>query len=116
MGDSAYMSSSNWSSAGISATSSNKKAKDHFVVSRHKSLVNAAELRKVASSPVVMFLLEVAALDIVRRFSKARCPFVWSGLQALQVVCYPPLKWIQKWNPCRIFVKSMQVGCNFICL
>lgn len=109
MGDSSYISSSKWSSEGISATSSNKKSKEHFVVSRHKSLVNAGKLRKLASGPVVLFLLEVAALDVVRRFSKARCPFVWSGLQALQVVCYPPLKWIQKWNPCRILVKSMQM-------
>lgn len=60
-------------------------------------------------APVASFLVNVAALEVVRRFSKARCPFVWSTLQVMQVVCYPPLKWIQRWNPFRILVKRMQM-------
>ncbi|KAI4385541.1 hypothetical protein MLD38_003555 [Melastoma candidum] len=54
------------------------------------------------------FLLKVAALEGVRRFSKARCPFIWHGFQALQLLCYPPLKWIQKWAPFRGLIKGMQ--------
>lgn len=56
-----------------------------------------------------MFLLKVGALEIVRRFSGATCPFVWSGIQALQVVCYPPLKWIERWAPFKGLVSGMQV-------
>ncbi|XP_061352072.1 phosphatidylinositol/phosphatidylcholine transfer protein SFH4 [Gastrolobium bilobum] len=55
------------------------------------------------------FLLKVAALEILRRFSKRRCPSVWRGLQALQILCYPPFQWIQRWAPFKGLVKSMQV-------
>ncbi|KAL5710912.1 hypothetical protein ACHQM5_021421 [Ranunculus cassubicifolius] len=57
---------------------------------------------------IALFLLKVAALEIVRRFSKAKCPVVWHGVQALQVLCYTPLKWIQRWTPLMILVKGMQ--------
>lgn len=57
-------------------------------------------------------LLKVAALEVVRRFSKAKCPFAWRGLQALQLLCYPPLKWIQRWAPFKGLIKSMEV-CHF---
>ncbi|QCD88341.1 hypothetical protein DEO72_LG3g2885 [Vigna unguiculata] len=55
------------------------------------------------------FLLKVAVLEIVRRFSKSKCPCVWRGLQGLQILVYPPFKWIQRWAPFRGLVKSMQV-------
>jgi len=58
------------------------------------------------------FLLKVAALEIVRRFSKSKCPCVWRGLQGLQILVYPPFKWIQRWAPFRGLVKSMQV-CDY---
>ncbi|KAK1409482.1 hypothetical protein QVD17_36008 [Tagetes erecta] len=54
------------------------------------------------------FLLTTATLEIVRRFSLAHCPFIWRGLQALQILCYPPFKWIQKWAPFTNLVKGMQ--------
>lgn len=63
----------------------------------------------VAVTPVTSFLLKVAALELVRRFSKSRCPLMWSALQAMQVVCYPPLKFIQRWNPFATLVKGMQM-------
>ncbi|XP_059626635.1 uncharacterized protein LOC132269461 [Cornus florida] len=56
-----------------------------------------------------LFLLKVAALEALRRFSKARCPILWCSLQALQMFCYPPLKWIQSWAPFKGLVKGMQV-------
>ncbi|KAK9061199.1 hypothetical protein SSX86_018379 [Deinandra increscens subsp. villosa] len=55
-----------------------------------------------------VFLLTTAALEIVRRVSSAHCPFVWRGLQALQILCCPPFKWIQKWAPFTGLVKGMQ--------
>lgn len=61
---------------------------------------------------MTFFLLKVAALETVRRFSKNRCPIVWRGIQALQFLCYPPFKWIQRWAPFKGLVKSMQV-CNY---
>ncbi|XP_022730783.1 sec14 cytosolic factor-like isoform X2 [Durio zibethinus] len=64
---------------------------------------------KDAAGHVAMFLLKVAALETVRRFSKAKCPFLWRGIQALQVVCYPPVNRIQKWAPFKGLVKGMQM-------
>ncbi|XP_016502480.1 uncharacterized protein LOC107820671 isoform X1 [Nicotiana tabacum] len=61
-----------------------------------------------AAGDVVVFLATTAALEIVRRLSKGRCPFIWRGLQALQVLCYPPFKWIQKWAPLKALVKQLQ--------
>ncbi|KAI3793354.1 hypothetical protein L1987_35971 [Smallanthus sonchifolius] len=55
-----------------------------------------------------VFILTTAALEIVRRFSSAHCPFIWRGLQALQILCCPPFKWIQKWAPFTSLVKGMQ--------
>ncbi|KAF7823592.1 sec14 cytosolic factor [Senna tora] len=57
---------------------------------------------------ITFFLVKVAALEAVRRFTKSRCPAVWRGLQALQIFCYPPFKWIQKWALFKGLVKSMQ--------
>ncbi|KAL9227088.1 hypothetical protein vseg_002824 [Gypsophila vaccaria] len=55
-----------------------------------------------------LFLLKLAVLEAVRRFSKAHCPFLWRSLQGLQFVCVPPLKWIGKWGIFRGFIKCMQ--------
>ncbi|KAG9159134.1 hypothetical protein Leryth_024255 [Lithospermum erythrorhizon] len=46
---------------------------------------------------VIVFLATTAALEILRRFSKNNCPFIWRGLQLLQALCYPPFKWLNKW-------------------
>ncbi|KAH9603147.1 hypothetical protein KSS87_010076 [Heliosperma pusillum] len=59
-------------------------------------------------SEVGLFLLKLAVLEAVRRFSNAHCPLVWQSLQALQLVCVPPLKWIGKWRIFRGFLKCMQ--------
>lgn len=59
---------------------------------------------------VVIFLATTAVLEVVRRLSKARCPFIWHGLQALQALCYPPFKWVQKWVPLEPLVRQLQVG------
>ncbi|KAJ6715896.1 SEC14 CYTOSOLIC FACTOR FAMILY PROTEIN / PHOSPHOGLYCERIDE TRANSFER FAMILY PROTEIN [Salix koriyanagi] len=58
---------------------------------------------------VAIFLLKVAALETVRRVSRSKCPHVWNGLQALQLLCYPPFKWIKRWAPFKGLVKGVQM-------
>ncbi|TVU44384.1 hypothetical protein EJB05_03821 [Eragrostis curvula] len=57
---------------------------------------------------VASFLVKVIALDIVRRVSKARCPFIWNSVQALQILVYPPFSWIQRWAPLKFVVQGIQ--------
>ncbi|GMI97088.1 hypothetical protein like AT3G46450 [Hibiscus trionum] len=63
---------------------------------------------KGAAGHAAIFLLKVAALETVRRVSKAKCPLLWRGFQALQVICYPPFNCVQKWAPFKGLVKGMQ--------
>ncbi|XP_024966835.1 uncharacterized protein LOC112506792 isoform X2 [Cynara cardunculus var. scolymus] len=72
-------------------------------------LFNNGKIRKSPVNDLALFLLKVGALETVRRVSNARCPFIWSGLQALQVFCYPPLKWLQRWDPFRNLIKGAQI-------
>ncbi|KAJ6315767.1 hypothetical protein OIU78_019106 [Salix suchowensis] len=58
---------------------------------------------------VAIFLLKVATLETIRRVSRSKCPQVWNGLQALQLLCYPPLKWIERWAPFKGLVKGVQM-------
>ncbi|KAL9268093.1 Sec14 cytosolic factor-like protein [Drosera capensis] len=55
-----------------------------------------------------LFLLKIAALETVRRLSRARCPLAWKGVQALQAFCYPPFKWIHKWVPFKGLLKAVK--------
>ncbi|CAL4928099.1 unnamed protein product [Urochloa decumbens] len=57
---------------------------------------------------VASFLLKVVVLEAVRRVSKARCPFIWNSIQALQVLVYPPFSWIQRWAPLKFLVQGIQ--------
>ncbi|PON51456.1 CRAL-TRIO lipid binding domain containing protein [Trema orientale] len=95
-----------------------KLTKSCSVVSLHKAS-SRPSFRRIASlgnasgsgavGHVAVFVLKVAALETVRRFSKTKCPFVWRGLQALQVLCYPPFKWIQRLAPFKGLVKGVQM-------
>jgi len=58
---------------------------------------------------VASFLLKVVVLEAVRRVSKARCPFIWNSVQALQILVYPPFSWIQRWAPLKFIVQRIQV-------
>ncbi|XP_057480654.1 uncharacterized protein LOC130767709 [Actinidia eriantha] len=82
--------------------SSTQKSTRHVVSTDHR------RMGRGTAGDAALFLLKVAALETVRRFSRARCPFVWCGIQALQVLCYPPLKWIQRWAPFTGLVYSVQ--------
>ncbi|KAL2899044.1 Sec14 cytosolic factor [Bienertia sinuspersici] len=79
---------------------------------RRKSFNHVASkdhvVRGVAGG-VASFFLKVAALETTRRFSRAKCPFVWRSLQAFQMLCYPPFKWIQRWAPFKGLVHGMQM-------
>ncbi|KAF8402873.1 hypothetical protein HHK36_010965 [Tetracentron sinense] len=75
---------------------------------KHITSLDRVRLGNGAVSHIAIFLLKVAALEMVRRCSRAKCPFAWYGLQALQVLCYPPFKWIQRWAPFKGLVKGMQ--------
>ncbi|KAF9596293.1 hypothetical protein IFM89_008819 [Coptis chinensis] len=57
---------------------------------------------------IAVFLFKAAALEMVRRISKAKCPVFWTALQGLQLLCYPPFKWIQRWAPLRVLVMGIQ--------
>ncbi|PAN44275.1 hypothetical protein PAHAL_9G031100 [Panicum hallii] len=57
---------------------------------------------------VASFLLKVVVLEAVRRVSKARCPFIWNSVQALQILVYPPFSWIQRWAPLKFIVQGIQ--------
>ncbi|KAK4376018.1 hypothetical protein RND71_006695 [Anisodus tanguticus] len=93
------------------------ESKQHSISSGSNSFANVREIdlikygkqRRGNGNQLVFFLVKVAALEAVRRISRSKCPVVWSGLQALQVVCYPPLKWMQRWNPFRVLVEGMQM-------
>ena len=61
-----------------------------------------------------IFLLKVATLETIRRVSRSKCPQVWNGLQALQLLCYPPFKWIERWAPFKGLVKGVQVVSCFL--
>ncbi|KAL8208581.1 hypothetical protein R6Q57_007993 [Mikania cordata] len=87
---------------------SGSKSLSHMCLKKIPLLSNNGKIRKSTAVDMALFLLKVGALETVRRLSKSRCPFVWSGLQALQVFCYPPLKWLQRWNPFRNLIKGAQ--------
>ncbi|KAJ1381803.1 CRAL-TRIO lipid binding domain [Sesbania bispinosa] len=120
MGDRVDNSYSNMSSNSkqSSAITGKKTYKKQLVASRPKGFAQRnfdhlvsftrGDFGSSAVGRVTFFLLKVAALEAVRRFSKSRCPCVWRGLQGLQILVYPPFKWIQRWAPFRGLVKSMQ--------
>ncbi|KAK1642885.1 hypothetical protein QYE76_060690 [Lolium multiflorum] len=65
-------------------------------------------LSRESTGQVAAFLAKVIALEVVRRISKARCPFIWNSIQALQVLGYPPFRWIQRWAPLKFVVQGIQ--------
>ncbi|KAI4986084.1 hypothetical protein ZWY2020_018714 [Hordeum vulgare] len=65
-------------------------------------------LSRESTAHVASFLVKVIALEVVRRISKAKCPFVWNSIQALQVLGYPPFRWIQRWAPLKFVMQGIQ--------
>ncbi|KAK7262435.1 hypothetical protein RJT34_30008 [Clitoria ternatea] len=82
-----------------------------FAQRKYEHLVSFShgDFGRSAVGRTTFFLLKVAVLEAVRRFSKSKCPCVWRGLQGLQFLLYPPFKWILKWTPFGSLAKSMEV-------
>lgn len=78
-------------------------------ICKHVSLANNGRVASGTVKNAAVFLLKIAVLEVVRRISRAKCPHLWNSLQALQCLCYPPLKWIQRWAPFKELIKAMQV-------
>lgn len=112
-------SSMSYNSKQSNAVTGKKTYQKQLVASRPKGFVQRnceplvsltrGDFGSSAVGRATFFLLKVAALEAVRRLSESRCPCVWRGLQGLQILVYPPFKWIQRWAPFRGLVKSMQV-------
>lgn len=77
---------------------------------KHMVPLKSLRLSRNHSGELLSFVIKVAALEAVRRFSKARCPTLWRFVQAFQVLGYPPLKWLQRWSPLRLVIRGAQVG------
>ncbi|WCJ41194.1 SEC14 cytosolic factor family protein / phosphoglyceride transfer family protein [Euphorbia peplus] len=77
----------------------------------YKHLAFQSHSRNVSGAVghMAIFLLKVAALETVRRVSRSKFPPLWRGVQALQFLCYPPFKWVQKWAPFKGLVKGVQM-------
>lgn len=72
-------------------------------------LASRDHMVKGVAGNVALFLLKVAALETTRRVSQAKCPVAWRSLQAFQMLCYPPLKWVRRWAPFKGLVQGMQM-------
>ncbi|XP_068642127.1 phosphatidylinositol/phosphatidylcholine transfer protein SFH8 [Aristolochia californica] len=117
MGDSLHISSSKWNKA-ASGITSKVTSKQHVVATRTKTFswktlnhllyTKNLGLGGGSAEQIVVFLAKVAALEMVRRLSQRKCPFIWKSLQALQILLYPPFKCVQKWAPFNFLVKCMQ--------
>lgn len=75
---------------------------------KHLAPLKSLRLSPNHSGEVLSFVIKLAALEIVRRFSKARCPILWRFVQAFPVLGYPPLKWLQRWGPLRLIIRGAQ--------
>lgn len=64
---------------------------------------------KDVSSQFLMFLVKLAALEMVRRGSMAICRPIWWGLQALSLIQAPPFNWLQRWTQIHILAQATQV-------
>ncbi|GAV57902.1 CRAL_TRIO domain-containing protein [Cephalotus follicularis] len=118
MGERSDYYNSSRNSEATSVTTAKKGVKSNLVASAPKAFPQNAYGRIASLShrgtgsalvgDAAIFLLKVSVLEIVRRVSRAKCPYMWRGIQGLQLFCYPPLKWIQRWAPFKVLVKGLQ--------
>lgn len=89
-----------------------KQSQNYLVASRSKASLHSLGALRIGNSLVgqaALFALKVAALEVARRFSRAKCPWAWRGFQALQFLCYPPFKWFRRFAPFKALVDNLQV-------
>lgn len=113
MGDPSLVPGSSRNAESAIVVAGKKGSKKAFPQGNHRQAALLSRVKIVgggAAGDVALFLLKVAALETVRRVSKVKCPCIWRGIQALQVVCYPPFKFINRWAPFKGLIRGMQVG------
>nr|XP_011461242.1 PREDICTED: SEC14-like protein 5 [Fragaria vesca subsp. vesca] len=91
--------------------SGRKQSPSYLVASRSKASLQSLGAFRIGNgvvSQAALFVVKVAALEAVRRLSRAKCPWVWRGFQALQFLCYPPFKWFRRFAPFKALVDNLQ--------
>lgn len=91
--------------------SGKKQSQNYLVASRSKASLHSLGALRIGNNLVgqaALFALKVAALEVARRFSRAKCPWAWRGFQALQFLCYPPFKWFRRFAPFKALVDNLQ--------
>ncbi|XP_050368147.1 uncharacterized protein LOC126786379 isoform X2 [Argentina anserina] len=91
--------------------SSKKQSPNYLVASRSKASLQSLGALRIGNGVVTqaaLFVLKVAALEAVRRLSRAKCSWLWRGFQALQFLCYPPFKWFRRFAPFKALVDNLQ--------
>lgn len=68
---------------------------------------------KRTAGSVLLFCGKLAALEVLRRGSQARCRFVWLALQGLSVSGAPALGWFRRWAPFRVLADAGEVSFSF---
>lgn len=76
---------------------------------KHVMPLGRLRLGAGVTNEAVCFLAKVVALEVTRRISSARCPVLWNAVQALQLLSYPPFKWVQRWTPLGFLIRGIQV-------
>lgn len=92
--------------------SGKKQSQNYLVASRSKASLHSLGALRIGNNLVgqaALFALKVAALEVARRFSRAKCPWAWRGFQALQFLCYSPFKWFRRFAPFKALVDNLQV-------
>ncbi|KAL6980516.1 hypothetical protein U1Q18_022155 [Sarracenia purpurea var. burkii] len=102
----------------LKAVTTKKQSADCLIASTSKGLPQKASkcftsvkqglFGSADTGDIGIFMAKTVSLEIVRRYSRTKCPAVWYGLQALQVLCYPPFKWIQTWAPFKFLIRYIQ--------
>ncbi|CAA6654942.1 unnamed protein product [Spirodela intermedia] len=92
----------------LSTSLASNKMKNCSLVASSSRPISEKMVKRGPTGRVLMFLLKVAALEVVRRVSEVKCPLVWRVLQGFQFLGYVPLKWLQRWSPIRNTARLMQ--------
>lgn len=92
-----------------SMKASNEK-KPTMVLAPLKHVLPLRQLKLgTGANEAVCFLAKVAALEVARRISSARCPIMWNAVQALQLLSYLPFKLAHRWTPLGFLIRGIQV-------
>ncbi|CAN6472295.1 unnamed protein product [Victoria cruziana] len=67
-----------------------------------------ARFGKETALQVGIFLLKLAALEVIRKISKAGCPFLWQAMQGSYILTYPPFQFLRRWKPFCFLIEGSQ--------